>query len=131
MIEGSCHCGDVCWQFDGVPDSATACNCTICRRYGVLWAYGYEDEEDPCFWADSSLYSGRIDRLPFLSKMRLCGILAFAGSWCRWAASHRRQPSSHETPPETVADLPIEHFDGLNSFEDLGRDGRTVVDYWF
>ena len=23
---------------------ATACNCTVCRRYGVLWAYDYEGE---------------------------------------------------------------------------------------
>ena len=44
MIEGSCHCGDVRWSFEGVPDSATACNCTVCRRYGVLWAYDYENE---------------------------------------------------------------------------------------
>ena len=25
------------------PESATACNCTACRRYGTLWAYDYED----------------------------------------------------------------------------------------
>ena len=44
MIEGSCHCGAVRWSFDGTPEAATACNCTICRRDGVLWAYDYEDE---------------------------------------------------------------------------------------
>ena len=42
MILGLCHCGAVQWRFDGVPESATACNCTICRRYGVLWAYDYD-----------------------------------------------------------------------------------------
>ena len=45
MIEGACHCGAVHWRFDAVPDSATACNCTICRRYGVLWIYGHEGED--------------------------------------------------------------------------------------
>jgi hypothetical protein len=44
MIQGSCHCGAVQWRFDGVPEGATACNCTVCRRYGVLWAYDFEDE---------------------------------------------------------------------------------------
>src|SRR4249920_3636302 len=44
MIQGSCLCGAVRWQFKGQPDGATACNCTACRRYGVLWAYDYEDE---------------------------------------------------------------------------------------
>jgi hypothetical protein len=32
MIEGACHCGAVRWEFDPVPDGATACNCTVCRR---------------------------------------------------------------------------------------------------
>src|SRR5215510_6206087 len=44
MIQGSCHCGSVEWRFDRLPESATACNCTVCRRYGTLWAYDYEGE---------------------------------------------------------------------------------------
>jgi hypothetical protein len=44
MIEGSCLCGAVKWRFDGVPEAATACNCTACRRYGALRAHHYEDE---------------------------------------------------------------------------------------
>ena len=43
-LQGTCHCGAVQWRFDGVPESATACNCTVCRRYGVLWIYDYEGE---------------------------------------------------------------------------------------
>ncbi len=43
MIQGSCHCGAVQWRFEHAR-VATACNCTICRRYGVLWAYGFEGE---------------------------------------------------------------------------------------
>ena len=44
MIEGSCHCGGVRWRFEGQPDGATACNCTVCRRYGTLWAYDYDGQ---------------------------------------------------------------------------------------
>jgi hypothetical protein len=33
--------------------------------------------------------------------------------------------------PEAVADLPIDHFDGLNTFDDLTRDGCCVRDLWF
>jgi hypothetical protein len=33
--------------------------------------------------------------------------------------------------PEAVAPIPIDHFDGLNTFDDLPRDGRCVGDYWF
>lgn len=42
MVEGSCHCGAVRWRFAGVPESATACNCSVCRRYGALLAYDFE-----------------------------------------------------------------------------------------
>jgi hypothetical protein len=34
-------------------------------------------------------------------------------------------------PPAAVADLPIDHFDGLGAFKDLPRDGRCVRDIWF
>jgi len=33
--------------------------------------------------------------------------------------------------PAQVAAIPIDHFDGLDKFEDLPRDGRCVADYWF
>lgn len=44
MLIGSCHCGKAGWTLEGVPGSITACNCTLCRRYGTLWAYDYEGE---------------------------------------------------------------------------------------
>ena len=33
--------------------------------------------------------------------------------------------------PEAVADLLIDHFEGLETFEELPRDGRCVRDLWF
>jgi hypothetical protein len=39
MIEASCHCGAVRLQIEAPPETVTDCNCSICRRYGVLWAY--------------------------------------------------------------------------------------------
>ncbi len=35
---GSCHCGRVAFEVEGEPDSALACNCSICSRKGsLLW----------------------------------------------------------------------------------------------
>jgi hypothetical protein len=39
MLAGSCHCGAVRVEVPRRPRSLTDCNCSICRRYGVLWAY--------------------------------------------------------------------------------------------
>jgi hypothetical protein len=39
MIEASCHCGAVRLEIATPPETVTDCNCSICRRLGVLWAY--------------------------------------------------------------------------------------------
>jgi hypothetical protein len=39
MIVASCHCGAVLLEITEAPPEITDCNCSICRRYGVLWAY--------------------------------------------------------------------------------------------
>jgi hypothetical protein len=59
MIEGSCHCGNVRWRLDGTPESATSCNCTVCRRYGALWAYGHEDVDIRVFGPTQTYVRGR------------------------------------------------------------------------
>jgi hypothetical protein len=38
-MEASCHCGAIHLEIATPPDTVTDCNCSICRRYGVLWAY--------------------------------------------------------------------------------------------
>ena len=35
------------------------------------------------------------------------------------------------TEPTAVSAVVIDHFDGLDSFHNLGRDGRCVSDMWF
>lgn len=39
MPSASCHCGAVVLEVARKPRQLTQCNCSICRRYGALWAY--------------------------------------------------------------------------------------------
>ena len=39
MIEASCHCGKVKIQIPNSTEKVTSCNCSVCTRYGALWAY--------------------------------------------------------------------------------------------
>lgn len=39
MIQATCHCGAVRIEIPAKPESATSCNCSICRRLGALWAF--------------------------------------------------------------------------------------------
>jgi len=44
MFSTKCHCGNVSITVDTLPETLTSCNCSICDRYGALWAY-YEAKE--------------------------------------------------------------------------------------
>jgi hypothetical protein len=39
MLSATCHCGAVTIEIPRRPRTLTNCNCSICRRYGPLWAY--------------------------------------------------------------------------------------------
>ena len=39
MLTAACHCGAVTLEVKRAPRTLTDCNCSICRRYGALWAY--------------------------------------------------------------------------------------------
>jgi hypothetical protein len=39
VIRAACHCGAVRFEIAEAPAWVLDCNCTICRRYGALWAY--------------------------------------------------------------------------------------------
>lgn len=129
MIQGACHCGAVRWQFLGVPESATACNCTVCRRYGVLWAYAYEGEGVQVSGPTKAYVRGKSVEFHFCPS---CGCTAYWRAQQPDEAGRRRiAVNLRLAEPETVAGVPIDHFDGLDTFEDLPRDGRCVRDYWF
>lgn len=44
ITQGRCHCGAVQVSATRPPTQVTECHCSICRRYGALWAY-YRTEE--------------------------------------------------------------------------------------
>ncbi len=129
MIQGSCLCGSIQWQFDGVPEGATACNCTACRRYGALWAYDYEGGRINVSGPTRAYVRGKALGFHFCPT---CGCVT---SWRALSADtdgrRRIAVNLRTAEPAAVAQIPIDHFDGLESFDDLPRDGRCVKDYWF
>ncbi len=130
MITGSCHCGEVKWKFDEIPESATACNCTVCRRYGVLWGYDWDGEKIHVSGPTQAYIRGKAIGFYFCPT---CGCVAY------WRAL---EPNDQEQwriavnlrlidDPQKIEHLLIDHFDGLDTFDDLPRDGKCVRDYWF
>jgi len=39
VIRAACHCEAVRFEFAEPPEWVLDCNCTLCRRYGAMWAY--------------------------------------------------------------------------------------------
>jgi len=130
MIEGACHCGAVRWSFAGTPESATACNCTVCRRYGVLWAYDYEDERIRVS-GPTKVYAWGSRSIGF-HFCADCGCVAYWRALAPGEDGRRRiAVNLRLAEPGLVGAIVVDHFDGLVSFDDLGRDGRCVADMWF
>lgn len=129
MIEGSCHCGEVRWRFDGEPAGATACNCTVCRRYGAMWAYDYEGERIAVSGATRAYVRGEAIEFHFCPA---CGCIAFwRGRQLDRDGRRRIAVNLRLAEPDDVAKIPIYRFDGFDTFTDLPHDGRRVADYWF
>lgn len=133
IYEGTCHCGSSRWRFVGNPQSTTACNCTLCRKYAALWAYGFEGEEISISGTTNS-YT-RIGKANPALEILFCTTCGCVLCWCgmRLDEQSRRRMAVNLrlAEPQTVEDLPIDHFDGLDSFDDLPRDNRCVRDMWF
>lgn len=129
MLEGSCHCGSARWQFHGVPASATACNCTACRRYGVLWAYGYEGEN---IWIEGHTTAYiRGDSLSFNFCPKCGGITHWRALAPNTEGRRRIAVNLRMTEPDPIFQVHIDHFDGLKTWEDLPSDGKCIKDMWF
>ena len=130
MLEGTCHCGAVSWRFDAEPDGATSCNCTICRRHGALWIYGHEGVDVSVAGPTNSYTRGEA-HLAF-HFCAVCGCVAYWRGLVLGPDGRRRLAVNIRlVEPTLVAHIPIDHFDGLDTFTDLPRDGRTVRDMWF
>ena len=129
MIEGSCHCGSAGWTLAELPESATACNCTACRRYGALWAYGYEGGSITTS-GDTAAYV-RGDSLSFNFCPKCGGVTHWRALQADAEGRRRIAVNLRMTEPDCIALIPIDHFDGLVTWEDLPRDERCIRDMWF
>lgn len=114
-----------------MPKSITACNCTLCRRYGALWTYGEKDQN--MVVAGKTKYFERGSKINGYNFCETCGCVVYYLAHKKNEKGHHRMAINLRTihDPSLVESLPIDHFDGLDKFDDLPRDHRTVKDLWF
>jgi hypothetical protein len=128
-MEGSCHCGAVHWRFEGVPDSATACNCSICRRYGALWGYGFYGEQITVS-GHTQIYVWGSKWIEFHRCVECGCVVCWRGATAgadgrRYGAVNLRLAAD----PADVQAIALRHHI-TESTEDLPLDGMHVADVW-
>ena len=119
MIAGTCHCGAVGWEFDGVPDKLTSCNCSICRRISGLWAYG--TRENIRIRAAQGTVREYIqgDKTLAYCTCQTCGCTTHWASLTDDGPATRIAVNMRMADPKDWADVRVRHFDGADSWEFL------------
>ncbi len=112
MVTASCHCGAVRLEAATPPVEVTDCNCSICRRYGVLWAYYSPRDvriERPAGATDSYMWG---DRSIAFHRCKTCGCVTY---WSAVdAARDRMGVNARLMDPAVLAAAQVRLLDGAN-----------------
>jgi hypothetical protein len=113
VIESSCHCGAVRLEIALPPETVTDCNCSICRRYGVLWAY-YTPKDVRLIASEgaTAIYMWDDKSIEF-HHCKICGCVT------HWApvdkTRDRMGVNARLMAPEILAAARVRHLDGADS----------------
>jgi hypothetical protein len=107
MITASCHCGRVTLEIETAPLELNDCQCSICRRYGVLWAYyapkqvRISGETETYIWGERSLAFHR------------CGHCGCVSHWAATDTAYERMGvNARLMPPEVVSQARVRRSEG-------------------
>jgi len=116
VTESSCHCGAVKLVVAHAPSELTDCNCTICRRYGTLWAY-YSPKEVEITGATDPYAHG--DKSIEFHRCRVCGCVT------HWAPVDRKRDrmgvNCRMMEPEIIAHARVRKLDGFDTWKFLNE----------
>ena len=115
MPIASCHCGRVQIKVRQVPDSLVNCNCSICHRYGALWAFypanqlliiGHPEFTKSYIWGQKSI------------RTMHCSVCACVTHWAPLDATldSRCGVNARNFPKDVIAEIPVRQFDGATTW---------------
>ena len=115
MIESSCHCGVVHLKISRAPTEVTDCNCSICRRYGALWAYySLKDVIVPSGLTDTYVQGAK--KIEF-HRCKKCGCVT------HWTAVDKTRDrmgvNARLMAPEILSQVRVRHLDGADTWKFL------------
>ena len=108
-LQITCHCGAIRLTFPPLRAPANECLCSICRRYGALWAYykphevEVEGETEAYVWGKKQLAYNRCKN---------CGCM-----------THYSVVKPEETEPRIVVNCRMMEREGFERLESEQSDG--------
>ena len=118
MLSGSCHCGAVHIEVARKPRRLTSCNCSICHRYGTLWAYYKATAVRVICEPGATTHYCWGDKTLHFVRCSTCGCII---NWqpVDMKADSRIGVNARNLSPETLSALPIRRFDGSSTWKYL------------
>jgi len=118
MLTATCHCGAVRIDLPRKPRRLTNCNCSICRRYGTLWAY-YKVRDVTLHAAAGAVasYAWGDGSLRFV-RCATCGCVTH---WepVRIDEDSRMGVNARNMEPEIIAGVRVRRLDGASTWKFL------------
>jgi hypothetical protein len=115
MLTATCHCGAVKVEVPRKPRRLTSCNCSICRRYGTLWAY---------YNASDVRVSGKTHGYSWGDKSLRFARCASCGCISHWEAvdpgvSRRMGVNARNFDPDVIEGVRVRRLDGASTWKFL------------
>jgi hypothetical protein len=117
-VNGTCHCGAVTITIPRAPSEVTDCNCTLCDRLGVLWAY--YDPRDVIVVGPTQRYQ-RTDMTAtlYVERCAHCGVTIAWRPLANRDVQDRMGVNARLFSRELRAAAALRRLDGLSWREDL------------
>jgi len=120
MIEASCHCGKVKIQIPNATETVTSCNCSVCTRYGALWAYFEPKNVTVNCNKDALVTYSWGDKTFEFKHCKSCGCVTHymptdRGNKDRMAVNFRLVPAN------ILNSTKVRYFDGADSWTFIGE----------
>ena len=125
-IEGTCVCKTVQLGATRRPRQVTQCNCSVCRRYGTLWAY-YRRSAVVITAPRRALesYSVRAGGLKFV-RCASCGCVICWDSRSK-DPDRRLGINTRLLDPALMAGVPVKVLDGDKTWRTLGTYAKPEI----
>ena len=121
MLIGSCHCGAITIELPSLPETATSCNCSLCRRIAGVWAYyefgtvkltGHPENTQSYVQGDKTLSTIRC---------------ATCGCVTHWEPIPQKPGARHGVnlrnfDPKILESVKVRRFDGADTWKFLDED---------